>query len=146
MSTLVNWLRATVDWLSAHAAMTTVMLVVSIAVLIGSLWLCHYVLTTIPADYFVRKHKPLAEWRTSKPVLWWTIMITKNLLGVLLVVAGLIMFFTPGQGILTLLLGISLLDVPGKQALERKIIERPTVLKVINRLRARANQPPLLLS
>jgi len=56
------------------------------------------------------------------------------------------MFFAPGQGILTLLLGISLMDVPGKQKLERKIVERPAVLKAINKLRARANKPPLDLS
>jgi hypothetical protein len=53
------------------------------------------------------------------------------------------MFFTPGQGILTLLLGMSLVDVPGKQRLMRKLIRRPRVLKVINRLRAKADQPPL---
>jgi hypothetical protein len=146
MTTLAEFLSQLWTWLGDHVALTSVMLVASIVVLIGSLWVCHYVLTTIPPDYFVRKHKPFAEWRTSNPALWWTIMITKNLVGVLLIVAGLIMFFTPGQGILTLLLGISLLDIPGKQALERKIIRRPTVLKVINRLRARANQPPLLLS
>jgi Putative transmembrane protein (PGPGW) len=146
MSTMVNWLRTTLDWLASHAALTTVMLAVSIVVLVGSLWFCHYVLTTIPPDYFIREHKPLAAWRKSRPVLWWTIMLGKNLVGLLLVAAGVIMIFTPGQGILTLLLGISLLDIPGKRSLERKIIQRPTVLKLINRLRARADQPPLVSS
>ncbi|MEX0678255.1 MAG: PGPGW domain-containing protein [Pirellulales bacterium] len=143
---LVNGMSMMWDWLLDHAALTTVMLIVSFVVLVASLWLCHYVLTTIPSDYFNTKRKPFEQWRTSKPALWWTLVITKNLVGALLIVAGLIMIFTPGQGILTVLLGISLVDIPGKRAWERKIIKRQPVLKVINRLRARANQPPLELS
>jgi hypothetical protein len=122
------------------------MLIVSGVVLVGSLWICHYVLVSIPPDYFQGKHKPFEQWRTARPGLWWTLMISKNLVGALLAVAGLVMFLTPGQGILTLILGISLIDFPGKHALLRKIIERPSVLKVINRLRKRAKQPPLEVS
>lgn len=146
MSALIDWLNGLWGWLAEHAALTTVMLVVSVLVLVGSLWICHYVLITIPPNYFQRKHAPFEQWRTSRPILWWTLVITKNLVGALLILAGLIMFFTPGQGILTLLLGISLVDVPGKRKLERKIIQRPAVLGLINRLRARANQPPLEFS
>ncbi len=71
------------------------------------------------------------------------LIIGKNLLGGLLIVAGLIMLVTPGQGVLSILLGLVLVDVPGKRKVERKIIERKSVLKVVNRLRARAGQPPL---
>jgi hypothetical protein len=53
------------------------------------------------------------------------------------------MIFTPGQGILSLLLGLTLIDIPGKRTLERKIIQRPSVLRVVNHLRARADKPPL---
>ena len=146
MSVVGNWFGMFWQWLGDHAALTSVMLIVSIVVLVASLWICHYVLTTIPPDYFQSKHKPFEQWRTSRPALWWTLMITKNLVGALLIVVGFIMFFTPGQGILTLLLGMALVDVPGKQKLMHKIIERKSVLKMINRLRARANQPPLELS
>jgi len=146
MSQIWDWLDLLWQWLGDHAALTSVMLVVSIVVLIGSLWICHYILTTVPPDYFQGKHKPFEEWRESKPALWWTLMITKNLVGVLLIVVGLIMFVTPGQGILTLLFGVALVDMPGKHKLMRKIIERKSVLRVINRMRARANQPPLEFS
>jgi hypothetical protein len=142
---LADWLLAVVDWVVDNAALTTVMLVVSLVVLVGSLWICHRVLVTVPPDYFQGKHKPFEQWRAT-PALWWTLMITKNLVGGLLAAAGLVMFFTPGQGILTLILGVSLIDFPGKHRLLRTIIERPSVLKVINRLRARAKQPPLELS
>jgi hypothetical protein len=145
MSVVWDWLEPSWQWIVDHAALSGIMLVVSIVVLIGSLWICHYILTTIPPDYFQGKHKPFEQWRTSRPALWWTLMITKNLIGGLLIITGLIMFVTPGQGILTLLLGIALVDMPGKHRVMRKIIERKSVLKVINRMRARANQPPLEL-
>ncbi len=51
----------------------------------------------------------------------------------------------PGQGLLTILLGVMLLDFPGKRRLEFKIISRPKVFRAINRLRARFDKPPLVL-
>ncbi len=55
------------------------------------------------------------------------------------------MLFTPGQGILSLLVGVILCDFPGKRRVERKIIERPLVLSTINRIRARYNRPLIVL-
>jgi hypothetical protein len=51
----------------------------------------------------------------------------------------------PGQGMLTILLGLMLLDVPGKRRLERRIVGRRRILKAINRLRKRFGRPPLVL-
>lgn len=65
------------------------------------------------------------------------------MLGSFLVLAGVVMLFTPGQGVLTLLLGLSLVDFPGKRTLERRIVQRPTVLKLVNHMRAKADRPPL---
>jgi hypothetical protein len=51
----------------------------------------------------------------------------------------------PGQGVLTILLGIMLLDFPGKRALETRIVGRPRVNGAVNALRARFGKPPLIL-
>ena len=139
----MDFLAELFDWLGDYAGLATVMLVASVVVFVGSLWITHYFLVTIPPYYFATSHRRFERWNDSRPVLRWTLLVAKNILGVLLIVGGLIMFFTPGQGILTLLLGIMLVDIPGKRGMERKIIQRPTVLKVVNRLRARAKQPPL---
>ena len=61
-------------------------------------------------------------------------------LGIILSLPGV-----PGQGILTILLGIIMLDIPGKRPLEARIIQRPSVLSAINNLRAKFNKPPLIL-
>jgi hypothetical protein len=72
-------------------------------------------------------------------------IVGKNLAGAVLLVLGLVMALPgiPGQGILTMIIGITLVDFPGKQRLERRLIGRPAVLRRLNRLRARFRRPPL---
>ena len=61
-------------------------------------------------------------------------------LGALLSLPGI-----PGQGLLTILIGLILLDFPGKRGLERRLVSRPSVLAAINRLRARFGRPAMEL-
>lgn len=133
----------TITWLADHAGLTAGVAVAWLVVLVVSLWAVRYFLISIPADYFTRQHQPLERWREVHPVLRWVLLISKNLLGVALVGAGVVMLFTPGQGVLSILLGISLVDVPGKRALERRMVARPAVLRLVNAMRARADRPPL---
>ena len=42
--------------------------------------------------------------------------------------AGFAMLFLPGQGLLTMLIGISLIDFPKKRHLEAKMVGQPTLL------------------
>jgi H+/Cl- antiporter ClcA len=74
-------------------------------------------------------------------------LVAKNVAGVLLVGLGLAMAVpgVPGQGLLTALIGLSLLSFPGKRRLERRLIRRPLVLRNVNRLRHRFHRPPLEL-
>jgi hypothetical protein len=51
----------------------------------------------------------------------------------------------PGPGVLTVLLGVMLLDFPGKRALELKLVSRAQVRRGIDRVRKRFDKPPLLL-
>jgi len=59
-------------------------------------------------------------------------------LGIVLSLPGI-----PGQGVLTILLGIMISDFPGKERLERKIVSYPKVLEALNKLRERFGKPPL---
>jgi hypothetical protein len=71
----------------------------------------------------------------------------KNVLGVILVIVGIILSLpgVPGQGLLTILLGLMLLDLPGKRRLEQRLVRRPSLLRVINGLRVRYGRAPLIL-
>ncbi|MDQ2746076.1 MAG: PGPGW domain-containing protein, partial [Acidobacteriota bacterium] len=77
--------------------------------------------------------------------LRWAAFIVKNTVGFLLLIAGIIMIFTPGPGVPTILLGLIMMDIPGKRPLEAKLINRPMVLSAVNDLRARYNKLPLVI-
>jgi len=52
----------------------------------------------------------------------------------------------PGQGLLTVLLGIMLLDFPGRHRLEQKLLSKPSIVNTINKLRERFGKQPLQLN
>lgn len=104
------------------------------------------VMVKIPADYFSSHYTP--DFMPGKPwFVRWGAVILKNLLGVFLILLGIVLSLpgVPGQGILTILLGLIMLDIPGKRPLEARIIKRPAVYAAIDKLRARFNKPPLVL-
>jgi hypothetical protein len=72
-------------------------------------------------------------------------LLGKNLLGIVLVCTGVAMLVFPGQGILTILIGLMLINFPGKRALEQRLVRRPAVLRTMNWMRAKAHQPALEL-
>jgi hypothetical protein len=71
------------------------------------------------------------------------VLVVKNVLGLVFVLAGVAMLVLPGQGILTILIGLSLMNFPGKRTLERRFVQQPMVLQAINWMRRKAGQPPL---
>lgn len=104
------------------------------------------VMVKIPANYFSSHY--IQDFMPGKPwLVRWSAVILKNLLGVFLILLGLVLSLpgVPGQGLLTILLGLIMLDIPGKRPFEARIIKRPAVLSAVNKLRARYNKPPLEL-
>lgn len=101
-------------------------------------------LVRLPADYFQDSHD--RRWLLGRhPVLRWTALIVKNLIGAVVAILGIVMALpgVPGPGILTILLGILLVDFPGKRRLERWVIGHPRVFRSVNRLRRRYGKPRL---
>jgi len=139
VSELVTWVKGNVPLVFEGVGIWIVCLIITI-------WMARYYLISVPPDYFARCHRPFDAWRDSHPVLRWTLLIGKNLFGFVFVIAGIVMLITPGPGWIALLLGLYLVDLPGKRTVERKILERPPVLSIVNRVRARAGQPPLEFS
>jgi hypothetical protein len=113
---------------------------------VGSIVLVSVALVRLPTTYF-QGDRPPPFWQHRHPALRWLAVIGKNLVGVVLVLFGIIMALpgVPGQGFLTILIGIMFLDFPGKRRLERKIVSRPMVLRAVNRLRARWGKPAFVL-
>lgn len=94
-------------------------------------------------DYFTAERRRPGAWRRQHPLVAILLLVAKNTFGVLLVVMGLIMLVTPGQGLLTILIGLTLTNYPGKYRFERWLITRRPVWRSVNWLRHRAGVPPL---
>lgn len=130
--TLLAWLA----WGSGAMLLVSVLTLPAIAV-------------AIPADFLQRVEagwtQSFAEddWRRRHPALRWGLRIVKNLMGVLLALAGLAMLVLPGQGLVTLAMALLLLDLPGKQRLEKRLINSRRLIGPINRLRRRMHREPL---
>ena len=126
------------DWQQLLLAATGLSLLAMIATVIAVPW----VVIRLPQDYFSRAQR--SPWRESatESVLEKFLGVLKNILGAVLVLLGAVMLITPGQGLLTLLAGLLLMNFPGKYKLERWLVARPGILRALNWLRRRRNQPP----
>jgi hypothetical protein len=105
------------------------------------------ILVKLPADHFSKSRKT-KFWSGRRPALHAAKVIGKNIAGILLVALGIVLSLpgVPGQGLLTVLLGIMLLDFPGRHRLEQKLLSRPSIVNAINKLRGRFEKPPLQLN
>jgi hypothetical protein len=103
-----------------------------------------FLLARIPEDYFADPKRHAGGLKTLHPVLYWGLRVIKNLVGWVLVLAGILMLVLPGQGILTIIVGLVLSDFPGKFALERRLASNERILGAINWIRRRSGHRPLL--
>jgi hypothetical protein len=119
---------------------------ISVGLAVLSLALATVVVVGWPADRF-KGEGPTHHGKDAHVVVRTLGFLARNLAGVVLVVVGAIMAIpgVPGQGLLTMLIGLTLLSFPGKRRLERRLLRVPAVLRGINRLRARFSRPPLEL-
>lgn len=141
---MATWALNMFEWIRANEIVLWWMLATSVitfiaAMICGPMWVIK-----IPSDYFVEKRherKHLRNLSTVNALL----MVGRNLLGAILVFIGALMLVLPGQGLLTILVGVMLLDIPGKYRIARWIVMHPPVLQSMNWIRHRAGRAPLVL-
>ncbi|OUS11779.1 hypothetical protein A9Q89_07585 [Gammaproteobacteria bacterium 53_120_T64] len=132
-------------WLAAYQSLFTWLAIISALTFVISLLALPWLVARIPTDYFCHHKRQLVPLKPSHPVLRLIIVVTKNLFGWVLLVGGFIMLFIPGQGLLTIAMGLLLMDYPGKFNLERKLVAKPAILGGLNWLRTKAGAPALVL-
>jgi hypothetical protein len=132
-----------IEWLREYKVLLGALSAASLFMFVGTLIAVPWLVVRLPADYFVHRRYYADRWKPRHPLLRIVLLAIKNLCGVVLVAAGVAMLLLPGQGILTILIGLMFLDFPGKYALERRLARVPQVLGAMNWMRAKANRPPL---
>jgi hypothetical protein len=134
-------------WLAGAGAGRSMLLLVAgyLAVSIASILIVAGMLAALPATYFRDGGRARALPRSGAAGVIGRVL--RNALGLVLILLGLLLSLpaVPGQGVLTMLIGLMLMDVPGKRRFELKLVARPGVLDAMNRVRAWLRRPPLVL-
>ena len=130
---------AVLAWGQAHQSLFLALGLGSIAMFVGTLLAVPVVICRLPYDIYVRRRAP----RSRPAGLGAVIALARNLAGLAIIAAGILMLVLPGQGLLTIVIGIALVDFPGKDALERRLIGHPRVIDAMNALRGKFGYRPL---
>jgi hypothetical protein len=133
-------IRAILDFAAEHAVL---FLAVSMVSFVVSIVLTPWLILRIPPDYFTHEHRHRIVAK-SHPFVRFVLVGLKNVVGYVLIVAGLLLFVLPGQGLITMLVGLLITNYPGKFELERWLVMRPRVLPTLNWLRTRYGRRPLI--
>lgn len=129
------------DWIQNNETLVGWLIGASVVCFVGTLVVVPIALARIPQDYFVaqRRHRT----KEQHPAVRIALGIGRNVLGVILILGGIAMLILPGQGLLTIVIGLLVMDFPGKYRLERWLVRRPRILRGINWIRRKAQRPPL---
>jgi hypothetical protein len=112
------------------------------ASLAASILIVVFLVVRMPEDWFASKRRPLPP--GPKWLALFTLVL-KNLVGLALIAIGLVMSLPgfPGQGVLTILVGVVLVDGPGKRRFELAMVRRPAIRRTLDRIRRKFGKPPL---
>ena len=140
----MDWLLSSVQQYVSTDTLVT-LTVLSVVFFVGSLIAIPFILVRLPTDFFDTR-VPRRWMENHHPILRLLGHLVKNVAGAIFLFAGFLMLFLPGQGILTMLIGVTMLDFPGKRKMEAKMIGQPAVLGTINNMRQQFGKPPLTIA
>ena len=118
-----------------------VLSIISAVSLVVCLGLLPWLVVRLPEDYFARVRRD-PEW-VDRSLARKLLSIVRCLVGLTFVFVGAILVLLPGQGLLTILVGVLVAEFPGKFRLERNLARRPGVRAALDRIRAAFGRPPL---
>ena len=115
----------------------------SVLLFIGTLIAVPFVLLRLPEDYFLNIHSTAEDHVEQKTLPWGLLKIVlKNVLGAVFLLMGIAMLLLPGQGLLTILLGLMLIEFPGKTKIAKWLLNRNSTQNTLNWIRRQGNKPP----
>lgn len=112
-------------------------------VFIVSLVIAWLMILRLPEDYLCRPDTTNCRETPQSPLSYFVRKIVFNSLGFILLMIGIIMLFTPGQGVLFILLGVTLMDLPYKHEMTQRLARRKGILSIINRIRRKSGKQAL---
>ena len=135
-----------IDWIHIDSSVLWWLTALSLITFVCSLIVVRMLVVWIPTDYFDHHERHRLPWAKQHPLMRVLLLIGKNILGAAFVMLGILMLVLPGQGILTIVIGLFLLNFPRKYELERWLVTRRLIFRAINRIRVGAGHSPLVVS
>ncbi len=133
------------EWFIDNETLVGWLLFLSLLSLLATFLLVPVILVRLPEDYFSFPDRHRIPWNDRHRFLRIPIFLFKNLLGLIFIVAGILMLVLPGQGILTIIMGLIIMEFPGKYRAERWIVSQASVLRMINWIRRKSGKAALVL-
>lgn len=118
-----------------EGAMLQLLALLSLAMFFGSLVAVPWLIGRLPADYFLTHWQRVDERRRQHPLAQVFIPLLRNLLGAVLLLAGVAMLLLPGQGLLTMVIGLCVMDFSGKRKALGWMVEKKAIQQGLNWIR-----------
>jgi hypothetical protein len=135
---LSNLWSQIIYWIQTHDVLLGWMGLFSFITIACTMVIIPVVILLLPPRYLLDPAQPAFNY---SPPLKGIFLAMKNTIGGFFAIAGLGMLLLPGQGLLTLFIGVVLIDFPRKRKVVRWFLGRRRLLSIINRFRARFNRP-----
>ena len=139
----MDFINSFTQWSYSHSGILLGLGVSSIFIFVLSILGIGWFVAHIPEDYFLSSKRKPTKWQEQKPILRLVVIFGKNIIGLFLIIGGFLMLVLPGQGLLTIVTGLLLINYPGKYKLEQKLVAMPSIFRALNWIRIKAKKPPL---
>lgn len=113
---------------------------------VGSLIAVPWLIGRMQSDYFITHWHMVDARQRRHPILAVAIRAIRNLVGLCLLLVGIAMLFLPGQGLLTILVALCLMDIPGKRYLLERLISNPHIQKALNWVRRKQGKAAFIFA
>ena len=120
--------------------------ILSIVTFVGSLLVVPWLIWLMSPDYFIRHRLVVIERHRRHPVLKIFLFCLRNVVGFCLLAAGIAMLVLPGQVIITMLIGLSFMDFPGKYKLLDETVRNIKIQKSLNWIRRKGGKVDLVFT
>ena len=141
IETLSSWWDYGHDWANANTGLLFGLAAASLLGLVATALLVPLVIGRLPEDEFCERRAPKHRWHGRHPAWSVTLRVLRDVIGVFCVLAGIAMLVLPGQGLLTIFVGLLLTEFPGKRRLVLQIVNRRLVQQTLNWIRKRRGAP-----
>ena len=133
------------DWIDNYQTLVWWMGLLSALIFIGFLVATPIIIIHLPSDFFHKRMAPLHE-NAHLSVFKICYLIVKNFFNAALVSVGIALIFLPGQGIFAIVIGVSLMNIPGKHKMMCRIVRTKWLMRSLNRFRFRFNKPAFIVN